>query len=149
MGNFLNVIMMYVGVSIILGLCTFGITSVYAVSGVNTDSLYWGNAVFGSDNILGSRIDVNNNYAFSGYNSSSLPSSTYSGGSGGFNILDLIGTAVNWMTNTVRNLFNFVGAPYTFMVASGFDPRLSATIGGGLTIIFFVVATLFALGREN
>lgn len=155
MGEFLNAVLIVLGICVVGGLVSIAMSNLSSAIG-NTDNnpIFLGDYLFGSGqsvNPLTAQINGSNELmVYNGFNDSSLPSQSVLGTSATQSIVpDWLNSGRNWVTGVGRITFNIVGFPYTLMVAMNFPAPISALLGGSLGIIFFILLVMFILGRVS
>jgi hypothetical protein len=161
MGEFLNIVLIVLGISVLGGLVSIAMTNLALATGTSgTVPIFLGDYLFGngqSHNPLTGQITGSNEFmVYNDVNESSLPSQSTLGTTTGGIVPDWLNSAKNWVTGavngigtTTRVVVNIMGFPYTLMVAMNFPAPISALVGGAFCIIFFILLVMFILGRVS
>jgi len=157
MGEFLNVMLIVIGVSLVLGLFSLGSQAVAEEIGVDAPPIFLGDYLFGAsrDNPLTAQVNTTS-WGYTPPGEDMLPSQSTVGEVSTSSSLfpDWVQSAKSWVSSftspvisTVKIIVNIVGFPYTIMVNLGFPADVSALVGGAFGTIFFILLVLFVLGR--
>lgn len=163
MGEFLNLVLVVLGISVVGGLASLGFSGLASDTNQTTAPIFLGDYLFGTGqliNPLTSQISGSNNLmVYNGLNESSLPIQSTLGtstSSSGFQFPDWLNSARNFVVGSVngvgsstRVIVNILGFPYSLMVAMHMPSSVSALVGGAFAIIAFLLIVMFILGRVS
>lgn len=163
MGEFLNMVLIVLGISVIGGLVSIGQQGLATDNGQSTAPIFLGDYLFGkgqSTNPL--TMDIHGTGSVMTYNyinESNLPQQSTLGtgtSSSGFQFPDWLNSAYKFVTGSIsavgsstRVIINILGFPYTLMVAMHMPVQISALVGGAFSIIVFLLIVMFILGRVS
>jgi hypothetical protein len=163
MGEFLNMVLIVLGISVVGGLVSMGFSGLASDSGQTTIPIFLGDYLFGTGQTTNPlTMDIHGTGSLMTYNyinESNLPQQSTTGSSAsnsGFVFPDWLNSAYNFVKGSVnsvssstRVIVNILGFPYTLMVAMHLPTQISALVGGAFAIIFFLLIVMFILGRVS
>lgn len=150
MGNFTNLTILWLVISLISGMVVLAQVSVDP-----TSPYLFGNYALSTSNLITSNIagmsfSDTQGWKFNKYQNFTTPTQQTTGTlSSGFQFPDWLNSGFVWLHGVASFFLNILGAPYTLVSQMNLIPAYSAMLGAFWSILSLLIITNWVLGRDT